>query len=204
MHRSVKDRLALGVLCAASWQAHAQHLNIHVYDLARDPSYTLEEVTQEAARVLATAGVDVVWQQPPAGSPEAHSTDQSANIAHGAGLNARGYLVARIVRASSPDFLPGALGYSLPDAQSGAQVTIFYDRVEAVGLANDIGIATLLGHAMAHEIGHVLLGTTEHSPVGIMKAHWAKADYLRAAMGFLEFTSSERAAIQERLSTRPR
>jgi hypothetical protein len=55
---------------------------------------------------------------------------------------------------------------------------------------------------MAHEIGHVLLGTTEHSPDGIMKARWGKLDYQRAAMGFLEFTPSQRAAIRERLLIR--
>jgi hypothetical protein len=91
------------------------------------------------------------------------------------------------------------LGYSLPDAQSGAQATVFYDRIEALGRLAGISVATLLGHAMAHEIGHVLLGTTEHSSDGIMKARWGKADYQRAAMGFLEFTPSQRAAIKERL-----
>jgi hypothetical protein len=60
----------------------------------------------------------------------------------------------------------------------------------------------LLGHAMAHEIGHVLIRTTEHSPDGIMKARWGKADYQRAAMGLLEFTPSQRATIRERLRAR--
>ena len=54
---------------------------------------------------------------------------------------------------------------------------------------------------MAHEIGHVLLGTTEHSADGVMKARWGKPDYQRAAMGFMEFTPSQRGAIRGRLLT---
>lgn len=200
MQRSSKTCPALVIFAAASWQAHAQRLNIHVYDLAHASPAIFEEATQEAARVLATSGVEVVWQRPPTDSPEAHATDQSANTVHGAGLTARGYLVARIVSGIPADLLPGALGYSLPDARLGAHATIFYDRVEAIGRTNGINVSTLLGHAMAHEIGHVLLGATPHSPDGIMKARWAKSDYQRAAMGLLEFTPSERAAIRRRLA----
>ena len=29
-----------------------------------------------------------------------------------------------------------------------------------------------LGHAMAHEVGHLLLGAHSHAPAGLMTAHW--------------------------------
>jgi hypothetical protein len=70
--------------------------------------------------------------------------------------------------------------------------------IQQVLLVGSFNRWALLGHAMAHEIGHVLLGTTEHSPEGIMKARWGKPDYQRAAMGFLEFSPSQRAAIRKR------
>jgi len=33
--------------------------------------------------------------------------------------------------------------------------------------------ATLLGRAVAHEIGHLLLGTSQHADAGLMRAHWS-------------------------------
>jgi hypothetical protein len=160
----------------------------------------IEEATREAARVLATAGVEAVWQRIPADSPEAHMEDQSAIVFPGVAPDDRGYLVVRIVRGFPARVLPGALGYALPNAQSGVQATIFYDRVEPLGQANEISVSALLGDALAHEIGHVLLGSTDHAPDGIMKARWGKADFQQAAMGLLAFNSWERAAIRERLS----
>ena len=209
MNRSLKIQLALGIL-SASWQAYArpavaqaQPLGIHLYDLANISPHTLDEAAREAARVLATAGVEVVWQQLPADSPEAHASDQTASAAvWRQPRDTRDYLVVRIVRGFPARALPGALGFSLPDAKAGAHATVFYDRIEALGQSGEIGVSVLLGHAMAHEIGHVLLGTTEHSPDGIMKARWGKPDYQRAAMGFLGFTPQQRATIRERLLKR--
>jgi hypothetical protein len=55
---------------------------------------------------------------------------------------------------------------------------------------------------MAHEIGHVLLGSTEHSPAGIMKANWGKTDYQRAQAGSMEFSAAQRRVMWERASMR--
>lgn len=210
MNRPLKIALALSIL-SANWQAYARPaaapalpVCIHLYDLANISPRTLDEATREAARVFAAAGVEVVWQSSPANSAEAHASDQTASTAVGRQpLDTRDYLVVRIVRGFPARALSGALGFSLPDAKTGAQVTVFYDRIEPLGQSGVIGVSALLGLAMAHEIGHVLLGTTEHSPEGIMKARWGRPDYRRAAMGFLEFSPSQRAAIRERLLTRP-
>jgi hypothetical protein len=89
MNRSLKMQLALGIL-SASWQAYARPslapawpLGIHLYDLANISPHTLDEAAREAAGVLATAGVEVVWQRLPADSPEAHASDQTASAAVG-------------------------------------------------------------------------------------------------------------------------
>jgi hypothetical protein len=209
MNRSLKMQLALGIL-SASWQAYAGPvvapplpLSIHLYDLVNISSHTLDEATREAARLLATADVEIVWQPGPANSAEAHASDQAARTpVWRRPLDTRDYMVVRIVQGFPAGALQGALGFSLPDAKAGAQATVFYDRIQPLGQSGVISVSALLGHAMAHEIGHVLLGTTEHSLEGIMKARWGRPDYLRAAMGFLEFTPSQRAAIRERLLTR--
>ena len=159
------------------------------------------EIRAEAGRVLAGAGIEVVWEQIAAEAPEAHEEDQSAQAVFGVGPDARGYLLVRIVKGYPAQIRSGALGYSLPNAQSGVQATVFYDRVETLGRAHGIiSVSTVLGEAMAHEIGHVLLGNTEHSRDGIMKARWGRTDFQQAAMGFLSFAARERETILKRLS----
>jgi hypothetical protein len=46
----------------------------------------------------------------------------------------------------------------------------------------DILLARALGRALAHEIGHYLLGTADHTPHGLMRASFAPQDLLAAAV----------------------
>ncbi len=58
-------------------------------------------------------------------------------------------------------------------------------------------LAVMLGHAIAHEIGHVTLASDGHAPNGIMRAHWGKADLDQAAIGQLGFTARQGAEIRD-------
>ncbi len=211
MKRSLTTQLAVGILSAASFQlfaaarqsdrAERQSVAIHVYDLAGVSARDLHEATEEAGRILATAGVEAVWQFGPPDTPEAHQVDSHAASpsTRDHQRDTRGYLVLRILRDFPERALPGALGISFPDAQTGVHATVFCDRIERVSKTGDVALSTMLGHAMAHELGHALLGNTEHSPAGIMKARWGKADYQRAGMGLMTFGAQEREAIQKRM-----
>ena len=44
---------------------------------------------------------------------------------------------------------------------------------------------------MAHELGHLLLGSNAHSSTGIMRAHWQGEELHRLSRGSLEFTSEQ-------------
>jgi hypothetical protein len=79
---------------------------------------------------------------------------------------------------------------------------VFYDRV--VDLASQRGHPPrgLLGHALAHEIGHVLLGTPEHSHHGLMRKEWSVEDLRRANQSFLPFTPEIAARLREERRSR--
>jgi hypothetical protein len=53
----------------------------------------------------------------------------------------------------------------------------------------------VLGHAMAHEIGHVLLGSSEHASSGLMQARWTPATLRLASAGLLAFRREEAERI---------
>ena len=68
------------------------------------------------------------------------------------------------------------LGYSLvdPETQSGALATVYLDRVKWLARTSTAQVATLLGRVIAHELGHLLLGTPQHSRFGVMRAVWSR------------------------------
>jgi hypothetical protein len=59
--------------------------------------------------------------------------------------------------------------------------------------------ATLMGYAMAHEIGHLLLGE-KHAASGLMRAVWSKEEYRNMAQRWLGFSETERRALYEALA----
>ena len=61
---------------------------------------------------------------------------------------------------------------------------IFYDRVEELANAKVAGAGQILGHAVAHEIGHLLLGTIIHSSTGLMSSPWSREDLKFARLLF--------------------
>ena len=202
-----------GTISAASRQSLARRdlsetvpkpcLCIRLYNRADVSPQILDRAAEEATRILATAAVDIVWQQGPADSPEARAFDQTGR---GKGQHpkpdTRNYLVVNIRRGDPASAFPGALGFALPDAQIGVHATIFYDRIERLTQLVIITVPKMLGHVMAHEIGHVLLGSTEHSSAGIMKARWDRSDFQYSQAGYMDFTREQRRVMRERASVR--
>jgi len=58
----------------------------------------------------------------------------------------------------------------------------------------------LIGHVLAHEIGHKLLRTDSHSPTGLMKAHWSNVETEQMTFQPMTFTPADAAQIRENLA----
>jgi hypothetical protein len=107
------------------------------------------------------------------------------------------------------DALGGAAG--TPDHR-GRMAYVFYNRVERIARTYlntgrrrgnyDIDRVIVLAHAMAHEVGHLLL-LYGHSAAGLMRADWDGEDLRLAVRGQLKFTAEQAAAIRARLSNLP-
>jgi hypothetical protein len=61
-------------------------------------------------------------------------------------------------------------------------------------------VATLLGYAMAHEMGHLLMPYPSHAATGIMHTDWDGADFVQMSGGTLGFTSGQASAIRAKAS----
>jgi hypothetical protein len=60
----------------------------------------------------------------------------------------------------------------------------------------------VLGPAIAHEIGHLLLGQQGHSPTGIMRARWRREDYGTAPLGAFKFNPKQAVQIRAEVGRR--
>jgi hypothetical protein len=85
-----------------------------------------------------------------------------------------------------------------------ALATVYYGSV--LGFARydqtELEAPMVLGCAIAHEIGHLLLGPNRHSVSGVMRAHWEREDIRLALMGSMLFTSEQARLMQAEMQRR--
>jgi hypothetical protein len=177
-------------------------ITITIYNYAQAPSGTLDEAEAVAARIFERAGIESLWREhsaTAAGSESIANTLRTRNVVH-----FTMHIIPRsmAVRLASSQI---CLGLSVVPSgnKRGDMAYVFYHRVQELARGRNLSAADSLGHAMAHEIGHLLLGTNSHSPTGLMRARWDRSDLLRAATGWLIFTDAEAerlcADVRERL-----
>jgi hypothetical protein len=99
-----------------------------------------------------------------------------------------------------------AMGSSLLDidARAGALTTVDPDAVLEIARAAGAEFPTLLGRAIAHEIGHLLLGRSGHSRNGLMRAIWSRDEIRGSRPAGWQFSASEAAQMQRGLAGRSR
>jgi hypothetical protein len=148
-----------------------------------------------AGSILGAGGVSVSWLQ--CWSDDRKRTPLSAGCRHPLGPNE---LILHVVRATDANSASNreSLGFSMIDPQAGAGTvaTVYSDRVAA--LARDVRMdgADLLGLAMAHELGHLLMGTNEHAARGLMRAIWTRTELQRNAAEDWMFSETEMEAMR--------
>jgi hypothetical protein len=90
-----------------------------------------------------------------------------------------------------------SLGFArpCPESEGGCEANVFCDRVDDLarnGYREDL----ILGHVIAHELGHVLIGPG-HSDTGIMRGQWSRDDLRRISWGVvLHFSNTESARLR--------
>lgn len=66
-----------------------------------------------------------------------------------------------------------------PDTRTGEMATLFFEQVITVAERAGVDPGELLGRALAHEVGHLLLGVPGHSTSGLMRAVWTDAELVQ-------------------------
>ena len=59
-----------------------------------------------------------------------------------------------------------------------------------------------MGHILAHEIGHLLLGFSSHAQRGIMSALWEQNELIQAEQGAFNFHKAQARKMRKQLQAR--
>ncbi len=160
-------------------------LNVHNHsEIAPD---ALARVQREVARIYQDAGVRIVW----ADATAAATADGTAPA------NPRRVTLwlVNITRDSNAGAAGCALGLGIA-ATSTAYV--FVNRLLAATRDRPVDLPAVLAHAIAHEVGHVLLPPGPHSRYGLMRG-----DLDFSVTNPARFTREEAAALGRALQPRP-
>jgi hypothetical protein len=187
MRKEVSRRMDLN---RHSWVLQmSPEITAQIYNWAAVAPQTLTAAEDEAARIFHEAGVVVSWLNCPLTTPEAQANPMCFEPCP------TSRLAVRIIPEVSADRANTSLGVAL--SEGGIYATIFYPRVDEYAEQHIATASQILGHAMAHEIGHLLLGRVPHSRFGIMRGGWAAEDLRKMAMGDLRFSPQQSALIRQ-------
>jgi hypothetical protein len=173
---------------------------IRVYDTSGISAGDRQASLKVAASIVSAASLEPIWRL----CSEQGSGLRAQASGQCDGPLRAGELSLRIVRSVVPSGYAGKLplGDALIDPQSGAGTlaTVYVDRVEWMAKLTGTDPRALLGRAIAHELGHLLMPTSGHSTRGLMRAIWSGAELRRGRARDWAFEPREVAAIRARLT----
>jgi hypothetical protein len=179
-----------GVLpSAAAEPAEPLTILLVAVDHAQVPEQVLTRAKAEAARIYRSAGIKLVWSD----TLDFSVPQMILNIVSkptGARLTIPGSLA---VKAADSRVLGVAPGHK---NRRDLAVWAFYERILDVATILGVDPGLLLGHVIAHEMGHLLLPYDAHSQTGLMRAGWDKFQAANAVVGNLKFNPGESGLIR--------
>ena len=206
--------VTVAALCGMAQEVAAKDsplaFTVYVINYARVDARTLVDAESAAAVVFHKSGVNVHWVT---------SFDASKEIpeeASGPGASRISHLYLSILSKAMSDRmgLPDrSMGLAPGNGVNRQHIYIFYSKVEALAqnpicetIAGNqyfsLVESLILGHAIAHEIGHVLLNLEIHTDSGIMHGSWDMNELREMAKGRLGFSKQQREDIRIEVARR--
>jgi hypothetical protein len=208
----VETYLALSFMLPAGLGAYAKsglsvgaelgsQITIRVYDEAEVPAETLTRALKEAARLCSEAGINMLWVECP---PRNQSVQTNLICEEPFGPIILGLRVIPQNETKTKSSQNDLFGLALPFEDGGIHASVFYQHSKEFARGGPASVGQVLGHIIAHEIGHLLLWSNAHSPQGIMHGSWSREDLISIATGHLTFTPDETQTIKDNLPRRMR
>ncbi len=157
-------------------------ITVRVLNPAGVPAKTLRKAERAAATILGAAGIAITWLECPC---------LSALGRHDFWLH--------LLKDRPPKMQGDTTGFAvlMPERDGAVSYAgVVWPAVEEVADGLESEVSDVLGATVAHEIGHVLLGSKAHTPSGIMCSHLQRTPIGMAARGELRFSPEQARRMQ--------
>jgi hypothetical protein len=155
------------------------------------PAQILNEAQRRASLIFRKAGVEVEWADCPLNNEDPSLYPGCPEV-----WGATKFFLRILPATKTQSHVSG-------EAFVAARIAnIFWSRVEEQAQKLNISAPRFLAHTVAHELGHLLLGSNSHSPTGIMSARWDAPTVTRISQEGLYFNSQQSELIRSEMRKR--
>jgi hypothetical protein len=185
--------LLMTALCSMELLTAGQHMNVTVCNLdgVREP--VIARAKAETELVYRSAGITIVWRE----------CDTFPTVAE---LERDPWFVVRL-RTGKPPLTVGqasldVMGKAFVEEHGGGYMAdAYFQAIQATSELHRGDSGVLLGFVMAHELGHLLLGSG-HTPDGVMQGKWGQKQWDALRQRWLRFTEESAARVRRALEAR--
>lgn len=169
-----------------------------VYNQAHVASSILAAAEREAGEILDAAGVRIIWVE----CPMASTPDSAEKPCLGT-LKSTDIMLRILPQPAKHRLKADVFGFAI----SPILASVYYDYALRLAVEDEYGefdARIILGCIIAHELGHLFLGSNSHSSAGIMRSPWGQKQLQQALVGTLLFTADEAKVMQAQVRARTR
>ena len=184
--------IVLAGACLASASCSAQTLVIALYDYADLPAKEVVRLSETADLAFAHSGIHLAWRHCRGALvvPDATTCEGEMQVNE---------IVMRLQPGEPRGSNDGRMGQSIVTPQGGNYASVIVPAVRAEAAGFGVAFDLLMGYAVAHEVGHCLLGPG-HSHAGLMRGRWNRSDAGEMSRLGLHLTKQEARKAVARLT----
>jgi len=168
---------------------------VNVYNGVNLSSSELSRAEREAEKIFLYAGIHLTWRS----GLMAVDLDDNATSVSGNAASLQLRLWPRAVAGKRPTSSE-TLGFCL--SLENGDAVVLADAIQKRAVFGSTHFSDLLGLAMAHELGHLLLRSAAHSVAGIMRARLTEKALWDDDRGYLRFTADEAQSMRSEVRRR--
>ena len=208
MNGQIRNAVLLSVaLGSVLWAQPKAKITVMVYNYAALSPDVLADAEWQAATIYERAGIAIKWLDCPL-SPGSAALFPACRVSTGPTKLAVRFFRQALASNLTRDEHAYGLAMTPEDGSFAEIANVFTeetdqltDQFDATSGAN-LRSGVLLGFVVAHELGHLLLGSRSHSAFGIMRAKWYSKELKLIAQHTMTFTPADVAKMRENVEAR--